>query len=107
MVSTRWSYSPHRTWLNARFPQRLILHRSDFPWPARSRDSSPSDFFLRSFVKERVFRTAPSNIAQLKNEVREVIASIDVNILQGVQANLVVHIDKSIESGGGRKLNTE
>ena len=31
---------------------------------------------------------APSNIAQLKNEVREVIASIDVNILQSVLASL-------------------
>ena len=23
-------------WLKARFPQRLISHRSDFPWPAKS-----------------------------------------------------------------------
>lgn len=89
------------SWLKARFSQRLISHRSDFPWPARSPDLSPLDFFLWGFVKEKVFRTAPSNIAQLKNEVRQVIASIDVNTLQNVIANFVVRIDKCIESGGG------
>ena len=68
--------------LKARFIQRLISHKSDFLWPVWSPDLSPLDVFLWGFVKERVFRTAPSNIAQLKNEVREVIASIDVKILQ-------------------------
>ena len=41
------------------------------------------------------------NTAQLENKVRKVIASIDVNILHSVLANLLVCIGKCIESGGG------
>ena len=36
-----------------------------------------------------------------KNEDREVIASMDVNILRRVLANVVVRIDKCIKSGSG------
>lgn len=39
--------------------------------------------------------------SSLENEVQEVIASIDVNISQSVLADLVVRIDKCIESDGG------
>ena len=87
-------------WLNTRFSQRLISHKSDFPWPARSPDLSPLDYFLWGFVKEKVFLSAPSNIAVLKNKVQEVIASIDANTLQNVVANFVVRIDKCIASNG-------
>ena len=38
----------------------------------------------------------------IKNNVRQVIASIDVNILQSVLASFIVRIDECIESGGGR-----
>ena len=88
------------SWLNTRFSQRLISHKSDFPWPARSPDLSPLDYFLWGFVKEKVFRSAPSNIAVLKNKVQEVIATIDANTLQNVVANFVVRIDKCIASNG-------
>ena len=64
-----------------------------------SPDLSPLYFLFWGFVKERIFRTAPPNIAQLKNEVREVIASTDVNICSFL-ANLVVPIDKCVDSGG-------
>ncbi len=67
------------SWPNTRFSQRLISHKSDFPWPARSPDLSPLDYFLWGFVKEKGFLSAPSNIAELKNKVREAIASIDAN----------------------------
>jgi len=89
------------SWLKTKFHQRVISHKSEFAWPARSPDLSPLDFFLWGFLKEMVFRNAPSNIGQLKNNVREAIASIDVNTLQNVIANFVVRVDKCIESGGG------
>lgn len=89
------------SWLKDRFHHRLISHKSDFPWPARSPDLSPLDFFLWGFVKGKVFRSAPSNIGQLKNEVREIIESIDADTLQNVIANFAVRLDKCIESGGG------
>ena len=59
-----------------------------------------------SLVKERLLRTAPSNIAQVTSDVGAVLASVDVASLRSVVAN-VVRIDECMESGGGRKLNRE
>lgn len=95
--------SPHSTlhhmdWLNAKFPQWLISHRSYFHWPARSPYLS---LLSLEFWKERLFRAAPSNITQLKNQVREVIESIEVNTLVNVLTNSSIHIDKCFELGKG------
>ena len=57
-----------------------------------------------SLVKERLLRTAPSNIAQVTSDVGAVLASVDVASLRSVVAN-VVRVDEW--SGGGRKLNGE
>ena len=62
---------------------------------------TPLDFFLWGFVELKVFRTAPSSIAQLTSEAREALASSDVNSLQCVLAKVVARIDKCIEAGGG------
>lgn len=50
---------------------------------------------------KKVFCAAPSNIGQLKDDIREVLESINANALQSVIANIVVRIDECIESGGG------
>lgn len=88
-------------WLNERFPRRLISHRSEFQWPPRSPDISPLDFYLWGFVKERVFRSRPANIRDLKCVVTDVIRSIDVNTLQRVVANCHQRINKCIMANGG------
>ena len=63
-------------------------------------DLSPLNFFLWDLVKERVFRTAPSNIAQLKMRFEKSWRP-SMSIFCSVLANLVVRIDKCIEFGGG------
>lgn len=43
------------------FPGRLVSLRGDVGWHARSPDLSICDFFLRGYVKEKVFkRTHPT-----------------------------------------------
>ncbi|GBP63905.1 hypothetical protein EVAR_39568_1 [Eumeta japonica] len=49
---------PVRSHLNATFPNRWLGRFRSQPWPARSPDLTPLDFFLWGYVKERVFVNA-------------------------------------------------
>ena len=81
-------------WLKRRFPGRLIFHRSKYQLPPMSPDLSSLDFYLWGFVKERVFRSRPANIRELKAVVTDIIQSIDVNTLRSVVANFCQRINK-------------
>ena len=41
------------------FPRHIISHRDDIPWPARSPDLAPSNFFLWGYLKEEVYKHRP------------------------------------------------
>ena len=51
--------------------------------------------------KENVFRPRPDNIVNLKDTVREVISSINQDILGAVVANFEKRINLCIENQGG------
>ena len=88
-------------WLQTRFPNKLISDRSNFLWPPRSPDLSPLDYFLWSYVKEKVYRVKPLTIPELKRTIQEIINSIDMNTLNAVIDNFSVRLDKCIASQGG------
>ena len=52
---------------------RLILHRTDNPWPAHSPDLSPPDFFLWGYLKERVYYNNLQTKDALKENIRREI----------------------------------
>ena len=90
-----------RDWLKSRFGNKGISHLTDFPWPARSPDLSPLDFFLWSYVKEKVFSTRPSCIDNLKIAIREALALIDQDTLSAVTANFEKRIELWNQQRGG------
>lgn len=90
-----------RNWLKSRFGNKVISHHTDFPWPARSPDLSPLDFFLWSYVKEKVFSRRPNNINDLKIAVREALALIDQDTLAAVAANFEKRVELCIRQRGG------
>ena len=45
-------------------------------WPARSPDLSICNFFLWGYVKEKVFRSQPHNLEELKMRIREEITPL-------------------------------
>ena len=73
----------------------------EFPWPARSPDLSPLDYFLWVYVKENVFKRQPADIEILKEIVQEVVSSIDQDVLRAVMANFEKQINLCIEQQGG------
>jgi len=48
------------------FPNKVISRRGDIPWPQRSPDLTPMDFFLRGYLKSKVFETNPRSIKNIK-----------------------------------------
>ena len=45
--------------LREKFPGRAISQKGDYNWPPRSYDSTPLDFFLWGYVKDKVYADAP------------------------------------------------
>ena len=59
-----------RTWLDQHFPQRWMGRGSPTkPWPPRSPDLTPCDFFLWGFIKSKVYERPLQDIADLKHRI--------------------------------------
>lgn len=58
------------------FPNKLISQRGDIPWPPRSPDLTPMNFFLWGYLKNKVYDTNPRSIDALKENIRREMASI-------------------------------
>ena len=54
--------------LDATFPNRWIGRDGPTPWPPRSPDITPLDFFLWGYVKDKVFSTPVPDITNLKGK---------------------------------------
>jgi hypothetical protein len=55
-----------RAFLNRTFPGRWIGRDGPKPWPPRSPDITPLDFFRWGYVKSNVFRTPVNGLDDLK-----------------------------------------
>ena len=61
--------------LNATFPNRWIGRDGPIRWPSLSPDITPLDFFFWSYVKDRIFATPANDIGELRNRIRDMIAT--------------------------------
>jgi hypothetical protein len=51
------------------------------PWPPRSPDITPLDFFLCGYVKSNAFRTPVKRLDDLKTRIRNAISAIPAGML--------------------------
>lgn len=88
-----------RQFLNTRLPGRWIGRsgRGDdvlMPWPPRSPDLTPCDFFLWGFVKQQVYvPPLPRDIDELKARVTAVVGTINVEMLERVWQEMDYRLD--------------
>lgn len=66
-----------REWLHEKFGQRVISRFTDRPWPAKSPDLSPLDYWFWSVAMQELSRNPPSSIEELKSIVEGFAASLD------------------------------
>ena len=93
--STRCSVSTRRGWLhligNWRFGHIWMNRfRSDgyigrdvpIPWPPRSPDLTPPDFFLWDYVEDNVYKSRVKDIIDLKTRIVNVVSSVNKQMLK-------------------------
>ena len=82
------------------FPGRLISKNGDFPWPPRSPDLTPPDFYLWGYLKSKVYINKPRTLTQLKNNIRREIAAIPAEILAKTMENAEKRTHLAIKARG-------
>lgn len=74
--------------LDKRFPGQWIGRGGAIPWPARSPDVMPLDFFFWGCAKDRVFNTPVRDVDELKQKITDVVASVNLNMLANTWCEL-------------------
>lgn len=75
-------YGVHvRHFLDNVFPHKWIGRRGRIEWPARSPDLSPLDYFFWGYLKEKVYKTKPQNLDELRNRIVREAQGVPVQAL--------------------------
>jgi hypothetical protein len=88
-------------YLNEQFPGRWMGRYGPIPWPARSPDLNPLDFFLWGYCKELIYRKLPEDLEDLNDKLHYAIWDIDNDILQKTQRNLLKRMRACVAMNGG------
>jgi len=79
--------------LDAAFPNRWIGRDGPTPWPPRSLNITPLDFFLWRYVKEKVFSTSVPDITNLKARITGAFATITEDMLENTWREIDYRLD--------------
>jgi hypothetical protein len=88
-------------YLNQQFPGRWMGRYGPIHWPARSPDLNPLDFFLRGYCKEIVYKKLPETVDDLDAKLQEAIWTIEENMLENVQMNMLRRLRACVAMDGG------
>jgi len=90
--------------LNLLFPDQWIGARGPRPWPPRSPDLTPMDFFLWGYMKDEILdenglppQTRPAMVAA----IRAAFLTITPEMLASVRRNFMKRVVLCAENGGG------
>lgn len=90
-----------REYLDYQFRGKWIGRNSTHPWPARSPDLTPLDFFLWGYLKNKVYSYRPfQNINHMENVIRECCTNITESILKNVNKEVFKRTIKCMEVEG-------
>ena len=69
--------SSEQTILSRSAGEQIISGNTDIPWPARSPDQAPCDFWLWSICEAEIRRVKPKTLEELKEVVSDFKASLN------------------------------
>ena len=89
-------------YLNEVFPHRWIGRRSNIPWPARSPDITPLDFFLWGRLKEMVYGHRPfQDIDHLEAVITNCVQEITPDMIRATVGEMTRRTVVCMEKEGG------
>ncbi|GFW76868.1 DUF4817 domain-containing protein [Trichonephila clavipes] len=80
---------------------RFVSRRCRYPWPPRSPDLKPADFWLWEYLKSRVYLSGPSSLSELKDAIRRELSSIRPGMLHSAVSGFVTSLECLLPCGGG------
>lgn len=90
-----------RSFLDRTFPRGWIGRGSNsVPWPSRSPDLSPCDFYLWGAIKNRVYETRPQNMDDLKSRIKKAFEEITSDTSRLVLDSYVKRLRKCVIVSG-------
>jgi hypothetical protein len=89
-----------RHFLTETMPGRWIGRGGPIPWPPRSPDITPLDFFLWGYVKDRVYATKVQNLVELKHRITAAVATITREMLEATWREVEFRLDLLRATGG-------
>ncbi|GFX86893.1 DUF4817 domain-containing protein [Trichonephila clavipes] len=100
--ATSHTANPVKTFLIQTFGEdRIVSRRCRYPWPPRSPDLTPADFWLWGYLKSRVYLSGPSSLPELKDAIRREVSSIHPDMLHSAVAGFVTRLECLLPCGGG------
>ncbi|GFV57910.1 uncharacterized protein TNCV_1599021 [Trichonephila clavipes] len=73
--ATSHTANPVKAFLIETFGEdRTVSRRCRYPWPPRSLDLTPADFWVWGYLKSRVYPSGPSSLSELKYAIRREVS---------------------------------
>lgn len=73
-----------RAYMNSRFPEQWIGRGSTVPWPPRSPDLTPLDFFLWGYIKNVVYAVECNTREDMIERIRQAFLTVTPQMLHNV-----------------------
>ena len=86
-------------WLKCNFRSRV--NKTAFEWAPHSPDLSPPDYFLWGYLKDKVYKTRPQSIEELKENIRAEMQAIPLDTCKAVMENFTRRLELCREQNGG------
>lgn len=89
-------------YLSEVFDERIISNNGAIPWPARSPDLTPLDFYLWGYIKNEIYEfEPPENVHVLRARSEDIFNSINRNTLRRVTGTVLKKCQNCIDANGG------
>ena len=99
-----WAQSV-RDWLNTTMPQQWIGRGSsrdqNIPWPPRSPDLTPMDFFIWGFIKSKVYVRNYESLEELKVSIAVGFRELTPAMVTSTLKNMEKRLRKIVQRKGG------
>jgi hypothetical protein len=84
----------------------VISRRGNIAWPATLPDFNACDFFLCGYLKSKVYETKPRTTVNLKQNIRDEVATISPTMLQQVMQNFQKRLQECVDKKGRHLTDT-
>jgi hypothetical protein len=93
-----------REWLDEQFEDRWIGRGTrldnSIEWPPRSCDLTPLDFWLWGMLKNKVYKTAPASLLELKQRIIDECRAVTAGECMKACRNVIKRVRKCLELQG-------